>query len=259
MLSLVISILNSFAPINIYDAREFLGIIRTAGIIGEPNFTAFAMLLPWIIFLKNKNYSWLVICTIPLCWTLSRSILIFAVALGVFLLLKNIFKKLSTPMLLTSFVLIYLSPIIFKMTYELSPKPIKKQLISKLSTRFYLTSFYTDVGINNLLGAGLSNGRKYFNLNGAAFKDKVRLELDTPTVEATEQHSVYSQIISEFGIVVYFLLLGIMLRFRNLLSLESPYFLALLTVPAFINSLNELTLFVAIAYFMKKKRRDSLN
>jgi hypothetical protein len=257
VIALVISVLNSFDLTSVYQGRELFGIKRVAGIIGEPNFSVFAMILPWIILFKNKKYNWLFICSIPLCWTLSRSVLIFLATLFLFLVIKMMLKQKSKNIFAAIFILIYLSPIIFATTYNNSIHRNRRKLVNQLSSRFYLSSYYTDIGIKNILGVGLSNGRKYYNQNGAAFKDEVRVALHKSDVESTEQHSLYSQVLSEFGFTIYFLLLILVLRFRKVLSLDSPYFLAFLTIPAFINTLNELTFFLAIAYFIKDHKNKT--
>ncbi|MBT4792555.1 MAG: hypothetical protein HON90_13365 [Halobacteriovoraceae bacterium] len=255
-LSILISFINFFSVNNPFKFRSFLGVDRIGGIIGEPNFSAFAMALPWIIFYNNKRFKWLFFASIPFIWVQSRAVLVFVF---VFILLEliNKFKpSILKNVHLVILSLFFLSPFIITATYDLAPNETKHFLVSKITPRFYLAQFYSITGFKNPFGVGLANGRSYYVENGIEFRNKVMQEASLKQVESNEQHSLFIQVLSEFGIFLYaglaylILLYGRQAKYKKGMS----NFIPLLSILLFINGLNELTLFISFSYcFLDRK------
>lgn len=250
IISLVTSIINYFSPDNVFKMRSFLGIDRVGGIVGEPNFSLFAMTLPWIVFYNNKKYKWLSLISIPIFMVQSRSTYVFLIVFALLELISYAKPKLLKASQLLFLSLLFLSPIIITLTYNSVSNKTKNFLVSKVSPRFYLTPYYLNIGVNKPLGVGLTLGRRHFIDYGEQYREKVKIEANINSVELGEQHSIYNQILSEFGIIIYisiYLFLAFFL-YKGKTNIRTNSFIATVSLLLFINGLNELNLFVTLAY-----------
>lgn len=261
IISLAISTFYFFFTLNIYGERSYLGIKRVAGIIGEPNYSAFALIFPWLLFYKNKNYKWLFISTISLFWTESRSIIIVILIIFIFDLIKQYAEKALPKIKSLCFLGIVISPFFVAIGYELASPSMKSKLIHSVTTRFYLTRYYVELGIKNPLGVGLSNGLYYYEKNGDIFRKQTMQIIDENPpidkskhtyVEKNEQHSIFTQLISEFGIISFLaLFIYIFKSSRYRPAKWESITIACIAACMFINGFNELTTFLLIGYQLR--------
>lgn len=250
----LICIYNFMQSDNIFAFRSFFGIPRVGGIIGEPNFSAFATFLPCLIFYEKKMFKWLLIGSFPLLTVQSRSVYI---AIFILIMLEMSSYLIKTKKLRFKEILLYIflfSPFLIAITYETSSSTTKKSLVNKLSTRFYLTRYYTEQGIKHPFGVGLANGQPLYKKEGVQFREKVANEINSSNIEHAEQHSIFNQVLSEFGIIIYFFIFIGLVRYRNqIFQYINNSHISAISILVFINGINELTTFLLIAYILKNK------
>lgn len=260
ILSTFISAHNFFIS-NFHFGYRYFNFPRIGGIVGEPNFSAFALSLPLLYFLKGKK--WLPICLILLNLLLlqSRSALIFLIFLIFFTFIYSLnflSKNLKCMINKYLFIFIFMSPFVISGIYNAAGDSHKKILVKKLSTRFYLNDYYLSLGLANPLGVGLQKGQKYYKEKGESFRIKTSKKLRIKWIERAEQHSLFLQVISEFGIIIYFILFLIILKYD---CLHNSYTLnSILVMLVFTNGLNELTLFIGFIYaYLQNKDLNERN
>lgn len=218
---------------------------RLPGLVGEPNFSALALTLPIIIFLDQKKWFWFFFSTTQFFFLQSRASLIFFITLIILYgTEKKGSKKIVKVVNVFFLTLLLTSPFLISHVYDSSNN--KLNLIKNYSTRFYLTKYYLNLGIEHPFGVGLNNGQSYYKKFGNDFRLEVSKETGLKWIERAEQHSLLNQIISEFGIVTYlficiYIIFFVQAHFNYLI-------LPILVNLLFINGLNELTLYLGICY-----------
>lgn len=251
VISIALSLFYILFAKNIYGYRAYFGIPRVGGIVGEPNFSAFASLIPWIIFYKNKIRKWMLISLIPLMWTESRSIFIFFFVLFTLELASKVTPKLLVKLKLLFLIFLLSTPAILAISYEFAPNKTKTFLVKKFSTRFYLANYYSKLGVKHPLGVGLANGHSHYVKKGEAFRKQVERDIKDRRIEKNEQHSIFVQILSEFGIIIYVILSTfILFKVFPMLPAIPNSLLAGFSSLVFINGLNELSTFILIGYIL---------
>lgn len=250
-ISSFITALYILIPEEHYSGRSYLGIDRIPGLIGEPNYSAIALTLPFIILHRNRNYFWLALCFANIWIVQSRGGFIFLILYIILSSLKSNGKMQKTLSLLL-ILLSLMSPFIVSTIYNSSSNSFKRTLVTKVSTRFYLTDYYTSIGINNLTGTGILNSYYDYRQQGSTYREKVLNELKLNEVEANEQHSIFNQLLSDFGIIFYsMIILAFLTYLRYLYTYKSIYILSSLISPlVFANGLTELMPYIGIAYFL---------
>lgn len=254
LLALAISLHNYLLPYDTYKVIRFLPFERVSGIIGEPNFSAFSMILPWVIFYRNKKYLFLIVTTLLAVATQSRGVYVFFVLFLMLELINLASERARKTSAIALISVIILSPFILSLFNQnsLFNEKRKSMIDRNASSRLILSQYYTQIGSEQPFGVGLDNAYEFYKKNGDSFRKKTKKELKT-WVETNEQHSLFSQVYSEFGVVVYSILILITIYYSiRVIEIQKiilhTHIISILSPLMFINGLYELTLYLAIGY-----------
>jgi hypothetical protein len=246
-------------PNKIYKSYGFVKLPMIDGIIGEPNFSGLYFLGCMLYFFLNKNLKWASVSFLLILMTASRS-MIFTAALGGFIFgLQQLpaFKKIATwGARLLGFSLI-LYPFLFMGLYKFAPKN-KHELLNKLTSgRFGIHSVYADMALKKPFGVGYFKGKNYFNEN--RYGDDLKFPTNHLKINEKytyEQHSVFIQVLSEFGFLGYlffaFFVISFFIHLYRADEVLANYFIVLLFPLTQLNGLHEFILYFFLALGLKQ-------
>lgn len=239
---------------NSYGGGRLFFIPRTGGVVGEPNFSSFISLClgACFLYLGNINYSLLSFFT--LVFYQSRASLVSLIVFVLVFLFYKLFRRKLKYLQMLVFVLLVISPFVISSFYKASSVDTKRRLV-KVSTRFYLTNYYSSLGVKKPLGVGLGLGRMEYVKNGEHFRNDLKTSLGLSKVELNEQHSLFNQILSEFGILRYVFVWVIIFWFVFFYVYDEivvNFLIVIFTNLMFLNGINEVLLFISVGILYNK-------
>lgn len=222
---------------NIQIGRRYLGVS------GEPNFSGFLLLVITLILFYYRSYRLVLLSIVTLFFTGSRASLL---SLFLFVVLICFDRVLSQKMIKRLIVLIFLlgtlSSVFIGFSMQHLSKKNKGILKYASSERSELYKSYINLFFEApLLGHGYTNSAAKYKKNPSKYGFHKPLE----------QHSLYLQILTDFGLilftVIYFLLLRLLIILPNKIGI---FLLPALMNISFINAINEPILYIYLAFIM---------
>ena len=234
--------------------RNFFGLrlLRYRGVLGEYNFTALLLVGIGLLFAVKKMYCYSALSFLSIVFTANRSFLI-SLSLFVFLfIISKINKRIGVYFgYLCIFLMFFYPFIILEIDKVLNID--NKILIDKFSSlRYQLHVAYAHMGFENYgFGVGYFNGRNLI-LNSEYLLHLNELEYMDWSLE---QHNLFLQVFSEFGIIGYILFCGFLVYILNKAILVNYNlfiaFISLLASCLFMNALHEIIIYIYISFVLK--------
>ncbi len=224
-------------------------IYRYNGPVGESNYSALLFAFTSLIFILKKDWLHFVITLGCIYLCVSRTALLMILFFAVLLLLKFLIKD-KLRILLKGFALILCStPLAIWMAFKLAPLEYLQVLERFSSGRIFLFIPYVDMGLDQLFGVGYFNGWDRYEEYMQRF-----MHIDTGRDrQINEQHNIFIQVFSEFGLILYPLWCWQILKVywqenRDIIPLI--LFSTLLVAFSFLNGMNEFILYLSYAWII---------
>lgn len=235
------------------------GLRRFYLITGEMNFSAIFYLMLMLVSFHLKKYRTFTVATIFQILAGSRSGLVGVLCFILFLLAKKTSKTFFKVLVWVSLFGMLSYPFAL-LTSDYFFNPAQKRVLSIASSnRYYLHLIYAKLGIQNPLGVGYFQGvesiKNFYDNNPNYVQNKLEDPLQRP--QLAEQHSLFIQIFSEFGLVGYLLFCGCLLQMSLILYSRERWDLFVILFPflsacMFLNVLHEVALYFLLAYVLKR-------
>ncbi len=252
MLILEILFSNDVGWHHLFRIDQLIRLPRYRFMHGENNYSAIFLLALFLIsFLEKKTLLSKTFLTLSLL-TFSRGIAVSYLVFVFFLFIKKRYSNLTRGLCYVFLSLFLLYPFINMTIYHYAPKNITNFLIKKGSPRHKIHAVYTEYGLKNLLGRGHLNFINFSLEDGPVLKHN-------PIVNKQDQHSFSVEVLSEFGIVGYFIFCFFIFQFfGNIYKNGKNHaiaFMALLTASFFLNGLSlfHFHIFIAYSYYFSMK------
>ena len=232
---------------------------RFEGPMGESNFTAIIFAVCSMVFFHYKKwmFSGLSFILIVLCASRTSAImvLLFIIFNLMFLKRRDYLRYVAGVM----FFFMLISPFMIWLIERYADLPIRSALERASAGRYYLQVAYVDMGIKNILGVGYFNGWNQFMEYLTPYLpivDSIR------THQNNEQHSIFIQVFSEFGVIGYLFFIWQILNVCKMIMKQNAELLFLISVVffgyCFLNGLSDFILYLVIGAGMSLNLRKRL-
>jgi hypothetical protein len=251
-------ILEFFFPTGNY-LREIggLSLIRLQGPIGEVNYSAIIVCGLGLMALLFNKTNLLIASFVILLTSLSRTASLVLVIGSILFFFFRKFKNGTLVRYFNLFFFIVLAsmPLTIFLISKFGSIELVRFLETVSSGRYFLYLPYVDMGIDNFFGMGYFRGWNNYHLY---LEPHLDLANSIRGHQLNEQHSIFIQVFSEFGIAGY----GLFLYFLNCLrkrvliihdQLSFTFLLLILLGYSFFNGLNEMILYVSIGIGLNLK------
>jgi len=261
IISIVLFVANELYQFDSYGDKSFLGFNRFSFIVGEPNFSGLLYFSSFLIKINLKKYWSSSISIILMLLTFSRGI---ALGLTVFILLYVLYKLSEKYFKIIIYILgisIICYPVTLYAFSKLADASMQMYFLS-LSPRYYLHLAYINMFLDNpFFGVGYRSGINYLPeyIYGLKTHLIINLQYFSP-LEISEQHSLFIQVLSEFGAISY-LIFGLFLYKLFSMALKHSEILAISCLSfsvslLFLNCLSEMSFYMFIAFIIKTSYLD---
>lgn len=234
--------------------RDFFGFYlpRYRGVIGEFNFTALLLTGIGLLFATKKIYYYSAISFLFIIFTANRSFII-SLFLFIFLsIISKINKRVSVYFGCLYILFIFLYPFLILGVDRILDIDNKILIDDFSSLRYQLHVAYANMGFDNY-GFGIG----YFNGKNLILDSEYLLHLNA--LERMnlilEQHNLFLQVFSEFGVIGYILFCAFIIYIlrKAILTNHNLFiaFISLLTSCLFVNALHELIIYIYISFILK--------
>lgn len=232
--------------------RDYFGlwVARYRGVIGDFNFSAFLLCGIAIISLIKAKPLLATICLLVSLFTFSRGATLAVLVAFMFWLLHKEFNKVCKLATIIALLGVLCYPFVIYLSYKLLNEEQLLLLNSFSSSRLMYHIGYTQLGLDNLVF-----GTGYFNSNE-------EFERYAPAIYSydviLEQHNIFIQVFSEFGLVGL-VLFGIFLNQIRKKSFKcgpgcTALFIFVITCLMFLNGLNEFAFWLSVAFIISYER-----
>lgn len=258
-LSPILMIIQYLSLNEFYVSRLIPILNRFPMIIGEPNYSGLIYLYSCIRCLSNR---WYLLFTAHLGFmiltggrTSLAGLIIYAVVIGLWKIRPNLGKILS----IITFLFLFSYPGILKVVDNHITQEQKHLLVKLTSHRYYIHLIYTKMGLDAPIGKGLGFAESEYSAYIKKWESFVRPRFSSHALDgSSQQHSLYLKVLSEAGVIGFFLLF---LSFSGWLYLAirsgsqmSGLFIAILANVAFLNASNELALYLVFGLLIKESQ-----
>ncbi|MBT3981973.1 MAG: hypothetical protein HOE90_11500 [Bacteriovoracaceae bacterium] len=226
---------------------------RQYGIYGEPNFSAMLMFGVALYLIVFGFYKFSLLAIIALVFTVSKGTMLALLLFFALFSLKKL-KRLQTWALNILMIVFLFIPLPIYMSGKMLSYPQKLFMHQLTSKRYFLFLPYIKMGIDHPLGVGYFQGPKYI-ANYQKSEISEFSEEQKARILALQQHSIFVQIFSEFGLIGY-LIFSFQLWWLFKISLKnreyeiSAAFVSVLAGFSLLNGLSEMTLYLFIGLIM---------
>ena len=236
--------------------RNFFGLQlpRYRGIIGEYNFTALLLTGIGFLFYNNKRYFLFFVSFSSILLTANRSFIGALFLFFLFIITLRINKRVAFGFGYICFYLMLLYPFIILIVDNVLDLNYKILIDNFSSLRYQLHVAYAYMGFDNFgFGAGYFNGKnlildsKFLLRIGALYYNNFALE----------QHNLFLQVFSEFGIIGYSCFCLFMMTIVNKAKNTDRLFFAFISFLfccLFVNALHEIVIYIYIAYIIYREK-----
>ena len=256
-ISLIVFLIEFFFFKSPLPTRDFLGyeVSRYNGPVGEVNYSSIFLSLAGVLALfENRKRYYFLSCFI-LLFTYSRTgFLLLSFGLLLFLLNHYVHKaKLKFWFNNLVALTLFLAPVFIFLVDKNSSMEIKIWLEKASNGRFYLSVPYINMGFDNPLGIGYFRGWS----NYAEYLAPIKSLVDSiRNSQINEQHSIFIQVFSEFGVAGYLIFISFLsLLFKKVRSLHGEAEISLLLCAlagySLLNGLNDTILYLVFAYSLR--------
>lgn len=251
IISLIIEM--NFLP-QIYADRTFLVFKRTAGLVGEPNFSAAVLFVIGSFFTIKRNYFWTILTLFIGMFNCSRGYYVSVTILSILVVIRTLgskrIKYFLGYLLMTSF-LTY--PILLEVGHQVLPKEQFRKFYD-LNSRIKHQLFFIDEFKSKPFGIGLSRSIDQYT---KSHRNIFVLNPDPSLDRVNEQHNLMTQVISELGIIFYLFLLWQF--FKIIKYKETVLNISIIIVPYFfLNGINEVLLYLLIPRLIVSGKNNEL-
>jgi hypothetical protein len=255
----LLSMVVEFSFSNLLPTHYLPSIGRFKLITGEPNYSAFILL----IFLATsidwkKNIFIKLALTILVILTMSRMGFLGVLIIWTLHLTKHNFNKF---IIISLSVLTLSYPILLKgLTNSLSRE--KVSFLAKAQTRFYIHNEFIDQFLDFPLGKGYFKSVNFYKKKNRGNAEALQQKYGVVKAELNEQHNTTIQVLSDFGIIGYLTWLSAIILIVNT-CLKARYYPATLILYLFcssmLNTLNDLGMIIAFSmpFAASLKKRET--
>lgn len=259
-LSFVVTLIEIICLGPVLGYRNFFGIhlARYVGPIGEFNFNALMLSGISLIFLFFKKYIYFFLSIGLILLNASRGaflpILLFIFFNIIYFLIRN--KRFVSYILYIFFFIMLSYPfIIYFFHHFISNIELEKDIAIFSSMRYVYHVHYVDIGMNHILGVGYFNGLHYLKSNINAMGGLFIFNY----LSVLEQHNMFIQIFSEFGVIGYIVFGFTFFKLLNI-GISKSIYLGMLWVSflygfLFLNGLSEFILYLIMSFILNYSRR----
>lgn len=238
--------------------RYGLGINRMSLIVGEPNFSSFIYSLLFAMALSRKMYVSCFLLSSFIFFTQSRMGILAIFFTSLVFVFRNQ-KKITKCFIgaLAIFTAVY--PVIIFSIHKIGSVELKKFLISKLSTRFYIQSSYMELLLENPLGLGYFNATSYIGEFYSKNESYLVGTLDVlkTSLEIAQAHNFHVHFLTEFGVlgsVFYIFFMFSLYKNLNENLEKQMVFTTLIICSTLLNCSHEIALFLGVALILDRKK-----
>lgn len=242
--------------LNPINTRSWLGYDQRGFLVGEPNFSALLYFCCMLLALNQRLKSLFIIFLVLGLLTYSRSFIISSIFYFGVLGLGVVWSKVAINRFMLGVLVSY--PGLVYLSYKFSSNSLKTASL-KYSPRYYLHEVYVLLGLDSIWGSGFQNGYNYYISKIDDFAPYLveSFGLKPWGVHKLEQHSIFIQTFSEFGIVGYVVFCFFLFKFLELIQKRSieygAIFVSGLVFCLFLNCYNEVVIYLVMGYFLNDK------
>lgn len=238
------------------EPKHFFGFLvsRYNGPVGESNYSAILIAGIGLLSLYKKYWYFFAWALVLLFYTASRTgALVLSVGLLLYIIFLIIDIKYKRMFNRTFLIALLLSPFIIILFNKYANIDYKITVENISNGRYFLFIPYLDMGLDNIFGVGYFNGRLLY----PTYLEPIKSLVDSIRGhQMNEQHNIFIQVFSEFGVIGY--MIFILFLFKVYIDLSKKcdeefimLFFVLLFGYSFLNGLNDMIIYFFIGLGLK--------
>lgn len=229
---------------------------RYEGLFGESNYSSIVLLIVMILHYIQKRLCWSIITGLLCIPLLSRGLGLSCICFSILLIVYEINRKAFKIFSYLMFILLAFTPLWVLLVNWYADQSFIF-MIEKLSAgRYFLWLPYIQMGLDNVFGVGFFQGEIHY---AKYLAPHLELVDEIRGHQINQQHSLFIQVFSEFGVVGYLLLIWqffVVLWKCQGQRFTTALFCGVLVGFSFLNGLTDYNLFFTLGFALGQFKED---